>query len=61
MEKIKLGNYFYLVNGNSKTLRKINWIGETTFEFSYGWGCLDRLSINSNKQSKVKFVYLINI
>lgn len=53
----KLGDYFYLIRGGKKYLRKITYISEKIFEFGYsGWARVSDMVSNTNKKSKVKYI-----
>lgn len=54
----KLGDYFYLIRGGKKYLRKITYISEKIFEFGYGgWAHVGNIVSNTNKKSKVKYFF----
>lgn len=56
MNKPKSGDYFYLITGGKKYLRKITYISEKIFEWDCGWSRLADVVINTNTKSKVKYV-----
>jgi hypothetical protein len=53
--EITKGDKFYIVFNGEKNLRTITYASGNIFEWNFGWSTTDKLVVNPNINSKVKY------
>lgn len=57
---IKIGDKIYKIDWYGEYLRTITYIGKDTIEWKYGYAFKNKVKINPNKKSKVKYIVNYN-
>jgi hypothetical protein len=53
---MKKGDKIYIIDFYGKYLRTINYVGENKIEWKYGYAMKDKIEVNPDKKSKVKYI-----
>jgi len=57
-ETINKGDYIYIQNKYTASLRKVIYKSKNIIEFNFGWCFIDQLKPNLNKASKIKYILI---